>query len=72
MATLQDKGSEDDKRRAEIVLMVCVMSIIVTAPLGAILISLSGPRLLTKTRQPQIIEGNKGKHYLLMILLHVF
>ncbi|XP_026461632.1 sodium/hydrogen exchanger 9B2 [Ctenocephalides felis] len=62
MATLQDNGSEEDKRRAEIVLMVCVMSIIVTAPLGAILISLSGPRLLTKTRQPQIIEGWRRSH----------
>lgn len=46
-----------DKKYAEIVLMICVLSIVLTAPTGAILISLSGTKLLTKTTQPQITEG---------------
>lgn len=33
--------------------MICVLSIILTAPTGAILITLTGPRLLTKTKTPQ-------------------
>ncbi|GLV42490.1 Na[+]/H[+] hydrogen antiporter 1 [Carabus blaptoides fortunei] len=44
---------EPDKHYAETVLTICVLSIILTAPTGAILITLSGPRLLTKTRIPQ-------------------
>lgn len=51
------EGSEEDIKSAKIVLMICILSIVVTAPLGAILISLTGPRLLTKTRQPQVLEG---------------
>ncbi len=35
---------------AEIILMVCVLSIVVTAPTGAILISITGSKLLTKTK----------------------
>lgn len=42
--------------------MICVMSIILTAPTGAILITLSGPRLLTKTKFPQIPEGWRRSH----------
>lgn len=53
---------EPDKQYAEIVLMICVLSIILTAPTGAILITLSGPRLLTKTRVPQVIEGWRRSH----------
>ncbi|KAF2885185.1 hypothetical protein ILUMI_20982 [Ignelater luminosus] len=41
------------KTYAEKVLMICVLSIILTAPAGAILITLTGPRLLTKTKTPQ-------------------
>lgn len=43
---------------AELVLMICVLSIILTAPIGAIIISLSGPRLLTKTKPLPPSEGN--------------
>lgn len=42
----------------ETVLMVCILAIVVTAPLGAILISLTGTKLLTKTRAPaEPVEG---------------
>jgi hypothetical protein len=34
----------------ETVLMVCILAIVVTAPLGAILISITGTKLLTKTK----------------------
>lgn len=43
-------------------MMICILSIILTAPTGAILITLSGPRLLTKTRVPQIVEGWRRSH----------
>lgn len=42
----------EQKRFAEIVLMVCVLSILITAPTGAFIIMLSGPKLLTKTKAP--------------------
>lgn len=43
---------------AETVLMVCILAIVVTAPLGAILISLTGTKLLTKMRAPaEPVEG---------------
>ena len=42
-------GHLEDTHYAEIVMMVCITSIILTAPVGAIIITLTGPRLLTKT-----------------------
>lgn len=54
--------TEPDHTYAEKVLMICVLSIILTAPTGAIIITLSGPRLLTKTRIPQVIEGWRRSH----------
>ncbi|KAJ3654391.1 hypothetical protein Zmor_013581 [Zophobas morio] len=47
---------------ADKVLMVCVLSIILTAPTGAILITLLGPRLLTKTKFPEVPEGWRRSH----------
>lgn len=47
-----------EKTFAEIIQLVCVLSIVVTAPIGAILISITGPRLLTKTKPIQNVEGN--------------
>lgn len=41
-----------DREYADIVLNVCILAIVLTAPLGAILISITGSRLLTKTDQP--------------------
>jgi solute carrier family 9B (sodium/hydrogen exchanger), member 1/2 len=47
----------DDAKYGEIVLMLCVLSIILTAPTGAILITLTGTKLLTKTKAPPVTEG---------------
>jgi len=48
---------EEERVYAEHVLVICVLSILLTAPVGAILITLSGPRLLKKTTTPAIVEG---------------
>lgn len=50
-------ATEEQKKYAQTVQMICILSIILTAPLGAVIISISGPRLLTKTTQPQNLEG---------------
>lgn len=51
------EATEEQKHYGEIILMVCVLSIVLTAPIGAILISITGPRLLTKTKQAPPSEG---------------
>lgn len=43
---------------AETVITVCIMSIIITAPIGAIVITLAGPKLLSRTSKPPVLEGN--------------
>ena len=48
---------EEESVYAEYVMVICVLSIMLTAPVGAILITLSGPRLLNKTTTPAIVEG---------------
>lgn len=53
-------ADDPDKEFAEIVLMVCILSIVLTAPLGAILISITGTKLLSKTTQPHIVEGKRN------------
>jgi len=52
--TLDEVDKNDDKQveYAQTVLMMCVLSVLLTAPSGAIIISLSGPKLLTKTTAP--------------------
>ncbi|XP_060802236.1 sodium/hydrogen exchanger 9B2 isoform X2 [Amyelois transitella] len=47
---------------AEIVVTVCIMSIVITAPIGAIIITLTGPRLLSKTSKPPVLEGWRRSH----------
>lgn len=42
---------------AETVITVCIMSIIITAPVGAIVITLTGPKLLSRTSKPPVLEG---------------
>lgn len=49
--------TKEEERLGEIVLMICVLSIVLTAPIGAILISVSGTKLLTKTKPLQVVEG---------------
>lgn len=56
-------GQKPQQTYGETVLMICVLSIIVTAPTGAVLITLTGTRLLTKTRIPAPIpEGWRRSH----------
>lgn len=47
-----DKNDEQQVEYAGMVLMMCVLSVLLTAPAGAIIITLSGPKLLTKTTVP--------------------
>lgn len=45
--------NEQEKEYSKKVLMICVLSILLTAPLGAILITLTGKLMLTKTIFPE-------------------
>ncbi|CAB3231151.1 unnamed protein product [Arctia plantaginis] len=47
---------------AETVLTVCIMSIVITAPIGAIIITLMGPKLLSRTTKPPVLEGWRRSH----------
>ncbi|GAB1862913.1 Mitochondrial sodium/hydrogen exchanger NHA2 [Camponotus japonicus] len=47
-----DKDNQREVEYAEMILMLCVLSVLLTAPAGAIIITLSGPKLLTKTSTP--------------------
>ncbi|KAG5676603.1 hypothetical protein PVAND_006426 [Polypedilum vanderplanki] len=49
-------ADDPDIHYGEIVLMICILSIVVTAPTGAILISITGKKLLTKTKQTSMPE----------------
>lgn len=56
-------GDEEAKRSADLVLLICILSIILTAPIGAVVISLMGPRLLTKTASPPSLpEWRRRSH----------
>uniref|UniRef100_A0A8D8ZRS9 Mitochondrial sodium/hydrogen exchanger 9B2 n=1 Tax=Cacopsylla melanoneura TaxID=428564 RepID=A0A8D8ZRS9_9HEMI len=44
----RNSPNEIDRYYAKIILMVCVMSVLITAPTGAIIVTLGGSRLLTK------------------------
>lgn len=59
---LKDESSPEEKNYADIILMVCILSIVLTAPIGAILISITGPRLLTKTKPITQVEGLYPNH----------
>ncbi|CAG9771290.1 unnamed protein product [Ceutorhynchus assimilis] len=61
LGTITDKTSPEYEY-AQKILMVCILSIMVTAPTGAILITLSGPRLLTKTKIPVVTEAWRRSH----------
>lgn len=52
-----EDATDEQKHYADIVMMICIFSIVLTAPIGAILISISGPRLLTKTKTLPPTEG---------------
>lgn len=42
---------EDEERYGRTILALSVLSVVISAPLGAILIAITGPRLLTKSVQ---------------------
>ncbi|KAJ2953557.1 hypothetical protein O0L34_g1158 [Tuta absoluta] len=47
---------------AETVVTICILSIVITAPIGAIVITIAGPRLLSKTTKPPVLEGWRRSH----------
>ncbi|VEN54965.1 unnamed protein product, partial [Callosobruchus maculatus] len=51
----------DDHEAAEKILMTCILSIILTAPTGALLLTLLGPHLLTKATMPTLKEVRMRK-----------
>ena len=56
-----ENRTEEEVHYAELVKMVCILSIILTAPLGAILISVTGTKLLKKTKQQlEPLDGTLG------------
>lgn len=55
-------ADELEMKNAEAISMISVLSIILTAPMAAMLITVTGPRLLTKTTIPHIPEGWKRSH----------
>jgi NhaP-type Na+/H+ or K+/H+ antiporter len=63
---VREKGDPRDKELATLVLTIAVLSILITAPLGAIAISMTGPKLLNKSQNSEVtqfnsytVEGNK-------------
>lgn len=59
---VRDQEGTPEYRYAEILLMMCIVSIILTAPLGAIVATLSGTRLLKKTASISQPEGWRRTH----------
>ncbi|KAL7742052.1 hypothetical protein ACLKA6_018300 [Drosophila palustris] len=62
LRNLGPNASDDERKWAKIVQTICIFSIMLTAPLGAILISVTGTRMLTKTKQPQVLTGWRRSH----------
>lgn len=62
---LHPDNSKEERYYAQTIMMICILSIVVTAPIGAFLISITGPRLLTKTKQAPPTEGNQQSTYTL-------
>lgn len=56
------QGESKEHEYGEKILTVCVLSIMITAPIGAILITLLGPKLLTKTKYPVVPEEWRRSH----------
>ncbi|CAH0557631.1 unnamed protein product [Brassicogethes aeneus] len=52
----------DEHAYSEKILMICVLSIMVTAPTGAMLVTILGPRLLNKAKFPVVQEGWRRSH----------
>ena len=52
----REKGDQIQIERSTLVLTIAVLSILITAPLGALLIALTGPKLLNKENEKNIKE----------------
>lgn len=64
----QIPGTTDEMlENAKVMLTICILSIIVTAPIGAIIISITGPKLLTKTKALPPAEGT-GKLFIFHLM----
>jgi hypothetical protein len=55
---VREKGDPRDKELATLVLTIAVLSILITAPLGAIAISMTGPKLLNKSQNSEVTQFN--------------
>lgn len=71
MKRLTESNTPEERHYAEVILMVCILSIVVTAPVGAILISISGTKLLTKTKQLPPTEGMTATTFEVYIRRHL-
>jgi solute carrier family 9B (sodium/hydrogen exchanger), member 1/2 len=47
-------GTKEELQYAKTVIMICILSIILTAPLGAVLIAITGPRFLNKSIESKV------------------
>jgi NhaP-type Na+/H+ or K+/H+ antiporter len=54
----REKEDLRDKELATLVLTIAVLSILITAPLGAIAISTTGPKLLNKSKNSEVTQFN--------------
>ncbi|ODN02076.1 Mitochondrial sodium/hydrogen exchanger 9B2 [Orchesella cincta] len=49
-----DSRNENEWRNATLVVNIAILAVLITAPLGSVLISFTGPRLLLKNTEPEI------------------
>lgn len=73
MYRLAGKGavSPELENFGKIVVNICVLSIVLTAPIGAIIITVTGPKLLSRTTKPPILEGKDVAKVLFMVKPYV-
>uniref|UniRef100_A0A1E1WMY9 Cation/H+ exchanger transmembrane domain-containing protein n=1 Tax=Pectinophora gossypiella TaxID=13191 RepID=A0A1E1WMY9_PECGO len=51
------EASPEMQHFAQTTVTLCILSIVLTAPIGAIIITITGPRLLSRTTKPPVLEG---------------
>nr|CAD7602024.1 unnamed protein product [Timema genevievae] len=62
LSSLSDDASEEEKSYGQMILTTCVLSILLTAPTGAILISMTGSKLLKKVSSaPPSVAGWRSR-----------
>jgi NhaP-type Na+/H+ or K+/H+ antiporter len=57
----REKENLRDKELATLVLTIAVLSILITAPLGAIAIAMTGPKLLNKSQNSEVTQCNSDR-----------